>query len=251
MGETFYSSLGVDVDADEETIRRAYRAHVKETHPDVSDDPAATDTFKRLTTARDVLVDVDERTLYDRIGHDSYVSEHVESSVWDATDHQPERAHDGSQSGRSAMNRDCQASEEWWDDLRGTTPDETWTWEETRTRRRRTSAAQKRQARSDGGYANESWQTASEVYTRTDNAGTVEPTPSVRERVSTLLSLGPWLIVHFVLLSSTLATVGFMYTHFISSGALSVLVFACSVLLVSLVLALSGLHIAVQLSVNR
>jgi DnaJ-domain-containing protein 1 len=53
MGETFYTALGVDGDADGDGIRRAYRDLVKECHPDVSDDPTAPE---RLTTARNVLL---------------------------------------------------------------------------------------------------------------------------------------------------------------------------------------------------
>jgi hypothetical protein len=56
MGETFYTALGVDGDADGDAIRRAYRDLVKECHPDVSDDPTAPERFKRLTTARNVLL---------------------------------------------------------------------------------------------------------------------------------------------------------------------------------------------------
>ena len=82
MGETFYRVLGIETDADRETIQRAYREHVKETHPDVSDSPDAAERFKRLTTARDVLVDGEERRRYDRLGHEAYVSRHVEGPAW-------------------------------------------------------------------------------------------------------------------------------------------------------------------------
>lgn len=68
MGETFYSVLGVGDDADRETIRQAYRSHVKEIHPDVSDSPDAGQRFKQITTARDVLLDEDERGRYDQLG---------------------------------------------------------------------------------------------------------------------------------------------------------------------------------------
>jgi DnaJ-class molecular chaperone len=88
MGETFYTVLGVSVDADQETIRRAYREQVKDAHPDVSDNPDAGERFKRLTTARDVLVDTDERRRYDQLGHDAYVRRHVETPVWEASQRQ-------------------------------------------------------------------------------------------------------------------------------------------------------------------
>ncbi|QSG09070.1 DnaJ domain-containing protein [Halapricum desulfuricans] len=68
MGESLYSLLGVREDADPETIRRAYRERASDVHPDVSDAPDATRRFKRLTVARDTLVDEDERARYDRLG---------------------------------------------------------------------------------------------------------------------------------------------------------------------------------------
>ncbi|WP_424018488.1 J domain-containing protein [Halorientalis pallida] len=86
MAETFYSVLGVESDADVEAIRDAYRAQVKETHPDVSDDADAADSFKRLTAARDVLVDEASRSRYDRVGHTAYVRDHLDSSAWSVED---------------------------------------------------------------------------------------------------------------------------------------------------------------------
>ncbi|WP_233563185.1 DnaJ domain-containing protein [Haloarcula sp. Atlit-7R] len=79
MEATFYGILGVDPDATEGTIVRAYREQTKTHHPDVSDDPAARDRFKRLTQAKDVLTDEAERARYDRLGHDAYVNRHVDS----------------------------------------------------------------------------------------------------------------------------------------------------------------------------
>jgi DnaJ-class molecular chaperone with C-terminal Zn finger domain len=81
--QTFYGVLGVAADAERERIRRAYRSLVKECHPDVSDDPDAPERFKRLTVARDVLLDDTERERYDRVGHDAYVRMHVDSAVWE------------------------------------------------------------------------------------------------------------------------------------------------------------------------
>ncbi|MEF8839588.1 MAG: DnaJ domain-containing protein, partial [Haloarculaceae archaeon] len=74
MQGSFYAVLGVDADADDATVRAAYREAVKEHHPDVSDYPDAGERFKRLTSARDVLLDPPERARYDRLGHADYVS---------------------------------------------------------------------------------------------------------------------------------------------------------------------------------
>lgn len=83
MGESFYTVLGVGADADADAIERAYRDRVKECHPDVSDTPGARERFKRLTVARDTLVDGDERFRYDTLGHERYVREHVTSGLFE------------------------------------------------------------------------------------------------------------------------------------------------------------------------
>lgn len=72
-GATFYEVLGVDPDADIETIEDAYREQVKEYHPDVSDRPDARETFQRINRAREVLADRAERARYDRLGHETYL----------------------------------------------------------------------------------------------------------------------------------------------------------------------------------
>lgn len=73
MAQTYYDVLGVDADADRETIRDAYRDKVKEYHPDVSDHPDAEERFKRVKRAEIVLSDLEEREVYDRLGHEAYV----------------------------------------------------------------------------------------------------------------------------------------------------------------------------------
>jgi molecular chaperone DnaJ len=73
MAQTYYDVLGVDADADRETIRDAYREKVKEYHPDVSDHPDAEERFKRVKRAEIVLSDPEEREVYDRLGHEAYV----------------------------------------------------------------------------------------------------------------------------------------------------------------------------------
>lgn len=73
MPETYYDRLGVDPDATAAEIRAAYREALKETHPDVSDDPDAADRTRELVAARDVLTDERERARYDRLGHRAYV----------------------------------------------------------------------------------------------------------------------------------------------------------------------------------
>lgn len=73
MPDDYYALLGVDPDASEEAILRAYRERVAEHHPDVSDADDAGETFRRLNRAKDVLTDEDRRREYDSLGHDRYL----------------------------------------------------------------------------------------------------------------------------------------------------------------------------------
>jgi molecular chaperone DnaJ len=61
-----YSVLGVAEDADDQTIRRAYRKLARELHPDTHpDDPDAGERFKEVTAAYDVIGDAAKRAEYD------------------------------------------------------------------------------------------------------------------------------------------------------------------------------------------
>lgn len=72
MTDSFYEVLDVADDANQDAIDAAYRERVKEYHPDVSDHPNATDRFRLVSEAHDVLSDPVERRRYDRLGHESY-----------------------------------------------------------------------------------------------------------------------------------------------------------------------------------
>ena len=72
-----YDLLGVDRDADSETIKRAYRDLAKALHPDVNaGDAAAAERFKEMTAAYNLLADRRRRAEYDRnrMGRDEEVS---------------------------------------------------------------------------------------------------------------------------------------------------------------------------------
>lgn len=73
MSQSYYELLGIPTDASTEAIEAAYRERAKETHPDRSDAPDATEQFKAINRARKVLTDPRERARYDRVGHDAYV----------------------------------------------------------------------------------------------------------------------------------------------------------------------------------
>jgi molecular chaperone DnaJ len=70
----YYDRLGVARDASSDDIAAAYRERLKETHPDVSDASDAEERTKRLIEAKEVLSDAEERSRYDRLGHEQYVS---------------------------------------------------------------------------------------------------------------------------------------------------------------------------------
>ncbi len=67
----YYEILGVARDADESTIKKAFRKLALELHPDRNrDDPEAEDKFKEAAEAYEVLSDRERRATYDRYGHE-------------------------------------------------------------------------------------------------------------------------------------------------------------------------------------
>jgi molecular chaperone DnaJ len=67
----YYDVLGVPRDADEATIKKAFRRLARELHPDVnSHDPQAEEKFKEAAEAYEVLSDPERRATYDRYGHE-------------------------------------------------------------------------------------------------------------------------------------------------------------------------------------
>lgn len=67
----YYDVLGVPRDADEPTIKKAFRRLARELHPDVNNhDPQAEEKFKEAAEAYEVLSDPDRRATYDRYGHE-------------------------------------------------------------------------------------------------------------------------------------------------------------------------------------
>ena len=67
----YYEILGVERDADEATIKKAFRRLARELHPDVNrHDPDAEDKFKEAAEAYEVLSDAERRATYDRYGRE-------------------------------------------------------------------------------------------------------------------------------------------------------------------------------------
>lgn len=75
MTETYYDRLGVANTATLEEIQAAWKEKVRIYHPDVSDAPNATEEFKKIKEAYEVLSDGKERKRYDSLGHSAYVSD--------------------------------------------------------------------------------------------------------------------------------------------------------------------------------
>src|SRR6267142_6004935 len=65
----YYEVLGVEREATEEQVKKAYRKLAFENHPDRNKADGAEARFKEATEAYEVLRDPDKRAQYDRFGH--------------------------------------------------------------------------------------------------------------------------------------------------------------------------------------
>lgn len=73
MAQDYYSTLGVDRNADAATIKKAYRKLAQKYHPDRNpDDKSAEDRFKQITEAYAVLSDKNKRQQYDQFGDSDF-----------------------------------------------------------------------------------------------------------------------------------------------------------------------------------
>lgn len=66
--EDYYEVLGVDRDASQEEIQKAYRKKARKYHPDVSKEEDAEEMFKKVNEAHEVLKDPETRKKYDQLG---------------------------------------------------------------------------------------------------------------------------------------------------------------------------------------
>ena len=65
MATDYYGVLGVQRDATEDQLKKAYRKLARELHPDVNPDPVAQERFKQVTSVYEVLSDPQKRQVVD------------------------------------------------------------------------------------------------------------------------------------------------------------------------------------------
>ena len=69
----YYEVLGVDKNADDDTLKKAYRKLAKKYHPDVNPgDDSAAEKFKEASEAYSILSDPEKRRQYDQFGHAAF-----------------------------------------------------------------------------------------------------------------------------------------------------------------------------------
>lgn len=65
----YYEVLEVSRTVTKDELKKQYRRLARQYHPDVNPDPAASERFKEISEAYEVLSDDDKRAAYDRFGH--------------------------------------------------------------------------------------------------------------------------------------------------------------------------------------
>lgn len=248
MEPTFYGVLGVGPDADREAIERGYRERVTSVHPDVNDDPNADAEFRRLTTARDTLLDADERSRYDRLGHASYVCHHVSCGAWESTAVREFRDTDceggrSTEQGRSASTgRDRSRS--------GSSGSRDWN---SGRRTRSGSNSRSRGPESAGAGGDAAWTDQSTYATSTfweshrvgqRSGGSDRPrVPLPRRLLRGIRSLGVWALIHVLFLVVAVGTSWYVYVAVLDDGTASLSLLVVLVGEVILATLLSSVHV--------
>lgn len=80
----YYEVLGVDKNATDDEIKKAFRKLARKYHPDVNkDDKNAAEKFKEIGEAYEVLRDPDKRARYDQFGHAGFGQEGFDAGDFD------------------------------------------------------------------------------------------------------------------------------------------------------------------------
>jgi len=72
MPKSYYDILGVNKNASNDEIKKAYRDNAKKYHPDINKEPNAEEKFKEIQKAYEVLSEPEKRKQYDQFGHDAF-----------------------------------------------------------------------------------------------------------------------------------------------------------------------------------
>lgn len=96
----YYKVLGVNKNASEEEIKKAYRKLARKHHPDVNPgDKAAKEKFQQINEANEVLSDPEKRAKYDKYGKDWMHAEEFEKARQQRSQYQGQQGWSGTMGG--------------------------------------------------------------------------------------------------------------------------------------------------------
>ena len=78
-----YNILGINQNATEKEIKKAYRKLAIKYHPDKNKNPGAEDKFKEISSAYEVLSNKDKRKRYDKFGEDGLKNDNMGGNPFD------------------------------------------------------------------------------------------------------------------------------------------------------------------------